>query len=239
MFASHLRLISLRACLQSWRRPSAQAVRHFHPEFTNNQLKATEKEYESPAGLKSKYDLFKDEDSQEIFDVEEEKLKYMEQESVEVPDTRYQGLNLDHGVSGVFDIKDLVHVLHKENAKDIFVCRVPKEYKYVDYMVIVTGRSYRHMLAISTFVRKLFKIKRVSGEIIPKIEGEKSREWMALDLGNIALHVFSEDARLEYNLESLWAIGREFDTESNQPKDALVELYEKHSLYLHDLNPKI
>lgn len=94
------------------------------------------------------------------------------------------------------------------------------------------------MLAISTFVRKLFKIKRNSGEVIPKIEGERSKEWMALDLGNIALHVFSEDARLEYNLESLWAIGREFDTESNKPQDALVELYEKHSLYLQDLNPK-
>lgn len=94
------------------------------------------------------------------------------------------------------------------------------------------------MLAISTFVRKLFKIKRNSGEIIPKIEGEKSRDWMALDLGNIALHVFSETTRLEYNLESLWAIGKEFDTESNKPKDALVELYERHSIYLQDLNPK-
>lgn len=94
------------------------------------------------------------------------------------------------------------------------------------------------MLAISTFVRKLFKIKRNSAEIIPKIEGEKSRDWMALDLGNIALHVFSEEARLEYNLESLWAVGREFDTECNKPKDAFVELYEKHSIYLQDLNPK-
>lgn len=94
------------------------------------------------------------------------------------------------------------------------------------------------MLAISTFVRKLFKIKRDSGEVIPKIEGEKSRQWMALDLGNIALHVFSEDARLEYNLESLWAVGREFDTESNKPKDALEEIYERHSVYLQDLTPK-
>lgn len=94
------------------------------------------------------------------------------------------------------------------------------------------------MLAIATFVRKLFKIKRNSGEIIPKIEGEKSRKWMALDLGNIALHVFSEDTRLEYNLESLWAIGKEFDTESNKPNDAFVELFERHSIYLQDLNPK-
>lgn len=95
-----LRSISRRACLQkrqSWRQPIA---RHVHPEFTNskNQQKQPEEkvDYESsPAGLKSKYEIFKDEDSQEIFDVEEEKRKYREQEKVEVPDTRYQGLNLD------------------------------------------------------------------------------------------------------------------------------------------------
>lgn len=48
-------------------------------------------------------------------------------------------LPLPDGVAGVFDIKDLVEVLRKENAKDIFVCRVPKEFKYVDFMVVVTG----------------------------------------------------------------------------------------------------
>lgn len=173
----NLRTIS-RICLQRWRtidsssiptvanRTSIQSARHFHPEFTNNKSKPTEEnvDYESsPAGLKSKYNLFKDEDSEEIFDVEEEKRKYREQETLEVPDTRYQGLNLDRkylchsmeilfreifldGVSGVFDIKDLVHVLLKENAKDIFVCKVPEEYKYVDYMVVVTGMVFEFVV---------------------------------------------------------------------------------------------
>lgn len=148
--------ISRRTCLQSLRTP---LTRHFHPEFTNPPKHVEEKVVPeaSPAGLKSKYEIFRDEDSQEIFDVEEEKRKYQEQANLEVPDTRYEGLNLERelhyfiflakflksvlgGISAVFEIEDLVHVLRKENAKDIFVCKVPKEFKYVDYMVIVTGR---------------------------------------------------------------------------------------------------
>lgn len=86
--------ISRRACLQSWRKP---LTRHFHPEITNTPKQTEEKVVpeSSPAGLKSKFEIFRDEDSLEIFDVEEEKRKYQEQESLEVPDTRYEGLNLE------------------------------------------------------------------------------------------------------------------------------------------------
>lgn len=86
---------------------------------------------------------------------------------------------------GVFDIEDLVDVLERDNARQIFVATVPKEYSYVDYIVVVTGRSSKHMLALATFVRKLFKLKKHKYDHIPKIEGENSKDWMALDLGNV------------------------------------------------------
>lgn len=89
------------------------------------------------------------------------------------------------GVNGVFDIEDLVEVLQRDNARHIFVASVPKEYSYVDYIVVVTGKSPRHMIALATFVRKLFKLKKSKRDHIPKIEGENSKSWMALDLGNV------------------------------------------------------
>jgi ribosome silencing factor RsfS/YbeB/iojap len=108
----------------------------------------------------------------------------------------------------------------------------------VDFMCIVSGRSHRHMLAMAEFVRKVFKLKRASSDILPKIEGEKSKEWMAIDLGNIALHIFSPATRKVYDLESLWTLGAEFDSKSNEPEGPLIELYERHSRYLDDLKPK-
>lgn len=141
------------------------------------------------------------------------------------------------GRTGVFEVEDLVTVLRLNNAENIFVCSVPKEVKYVDYICIVTGMSFRHMKGMAEFVRKIYKMKRNPTDIIPKIEGENSRDWMALDLGNIALHIFSETAREQYDLESLWAVGAKYDRECNKPDEPLVELFERHSVYLNDLKP--
>lgn len=60
---------------------------------------------------------------------------------------------------------------------------VPPEMSYVDYIVVVTGKSHKHMKALATFVRKVYKIKKHKEDSIPKIEGENSKDWIALDLG--------------------------------------------------------
>lgn len=88
------------------------------------------------------------------------------------------------GITGVFDIEDLVVLLERDKAKNIFVASVPKEYAYVDYIVVATGKSQKHMSALATFIRKVYKLKKHETDKIPKIEGEQSKEWIAIDLGN-------------------------------------------------------
>lgn len=89
------------------------------------------------------------------------------------------------GINGVYEIEDLIEVLRRDNARQIFVATVPKEYSYVDYIVVVSGKTQRHMNALATFVRKIFKMKKLKSDSIPKIEGENSKDWIALDLGNL------------------------------------------------------
>lgn len=102
-------------------------------------------------------------------------------------------------------------VLRKENAIDLCVIKIPKEHAYVDYMCIVTGSSYRHMLGMASFVRRIYKSKRHPNDPIPRIEGKDCTNWMAMDLGNIALHIFSKTARNTYNLEILWTLGSDYE----------------------------
>uniref|UniRef100_T1PJN6 Mitochondrial assembly of ribosomal large subunit protein 1 n=1 Tax=Musca domestica TaxID=7370 RepID=T1PJN6_MUSDO len=232
-------------------RLSVPVLRYFHDEFTKPELKReTDKKQEKltsdyeteqtvlTGAMRHKFKEFREEESPEILDVVEERERYQTQdEPDDLYSDAYLGLNLKRGVHGVFDVEDLVDVLRKESAEDIFVCSVPKDLKYVDHMVICSGRSYRHMLATAEFVRRVFKMKRQKGDVLPKIEGEKSRDWMAMDLGNIALHIFSPKARETYDLESLWAIGVEYDREYNKPQDPLVELFERHSTLLADIKP--
>lgn len=62
---------------------------------------------------------------------------------------------------------------------------MPPDKKYVDYICIVSGKSQRHMLAIAEFVRRVYKKKCDIYDSVPKIEGESSKDWIALDLGKL------------------------------------------------------
>lgn len=137
----------------------------------------------------------------------------------------------------MFEIDDLVEILRRDIAEDIFVCKIPVEYKYVDYMCIVTARSTRHMKAIIEFVLKMYKLKRSKKDQMPRVEGKTSTEWIAMDLGNIAFHVFSQEAREKYDLETLWSAGWQFDDEFNKPADPLLEMFQRSSQFLNDLTP--
>ncbi|KAH8239187.1 hypothetical protein KR032_001565 [Drosophila birchii] len=217
-------------------RLSVPVLRCFHHEFSKPEPKApAAKTGEKPTNpfqnvpggvVQSKYKIFRDDEATEIFDVEE--ARHQEQQLPSERDEQqdqYYGLNLKRGVRGVFDVEDLVELLRKENVDDIFVCYVPEELKYVDHLVVCSGRSYRHMLSTAEFVRRMFKIKRNKSDILPRIEGDKSRDWMAMDLGNIALHIFSPKAREEYDLESLWAIGSQYDRESQKPHNPYGDIF--------------
>ena len=87
------------------------------------------------------------------------------------------------GTTGVFDINELVNVLRMENAFDIVVISVPAERQYVDYLTIVSGKSTKHIWALTEFIRGLYKRKRYEHETIPILEGDKNCEWLAMDLG--------------------------------------------------------
>lgn len=130
-------------------------------------------------------------------------------------------------MNGVFEIEDLVDVLRKEGARDLCVIKMPADLKYVDYFCLVDGFSYRHMVGMANFVRKCYKMKRNSGEKIPKIEGETSKDWIAMDMGNIALHIFTKQSRKYYDLESLWCLGEEYEKRIKdfKSKDQLYQKY--------------
>ncbi|CAD6241315.1 GSCOCG00002642001-RA-CDS [Cotesia congregata] len=220
------------------------ATRYFadtkEPKLAESELKTDEATKLSPSpGLQTGHQVFRDEDSEVIFDVEEEmkKIDFQKITELEQEIDPFAGINLKHGVTGVYDIEDLVDLLKKEKAKDVFVVSVSKELGYGDYIVVTTGKSLKHMSALATVVRKVYKLKRYSTDIIPKIEGEKCKDWMAIDLGNIVLHIFSKTAREDYDLETLWALGSKYDKRTNDQKEMSLEFEEKYKQFLDSLQP--
>lgn len=222
-------------------------IRLFNKNIINHNQRFFHEDFNNPDDIRKKlaplkkFQVYRDSEAQIILDVEEERqvLEKQQLEQAEMPKQPSIDLDitLERGLTGVIEIEELVKILHKDNGIDICVCKMPDDLKYVNHICIVTGRSYRHMLGMAEYVRRIFKLKRHKGDILPKIEGENSKDWIAMDLGNIALHIFSPGARHAYDIEQLWALGSQYDEASNQ-KDEGLAMLEKYSIYLDDLKPK-
>nr|SVE75288.1 EOG090X0AI9 [Daphnia dolichocephala] len=146
-----------------------------------------------------------------------------DQETVEEFD-EFQGITLQRGTTGIFDIEEFVEILGQQKLENIVVIAIPPQLNYVDYMVITTGKSPRQMTAIAEFLRKISKRRCLSSDPLPVVEGKNNKDWIALDLGNIALHIFSSQFRKIYDLETLWTCGAEFDDLSNEKDDFLTTI---------------
>ncbi|XP_052812513.1 uncharacterized protein LOC128240065 isoform X2 [Mya arenaria] len=126
---------------------------------------------------------------------------------------------LTRGKSGVFDIEELITLLVSINAKDHVTIRIPPVYSFSDYMVIVSAKSKRHLKAMTEDLKWTYKQKRGLGDRrYLRVEGADS-DWVAMDIGNIIVHMFMPDEREKYDLETLWTVGAEFDPQCTVERD--------------------
>jgi ribosome-associated protein len=70
-----------------------------------------------------------------------------------------------------------------------------------DTMVVASGRSDRHVRAIAGAVVE--QVKKAGYRPLG-VEGERSGEWVLVDLADLVVHVMLPRVREFYNLEKLW-----------------------------------
>jgi len=87
--------------------------------------------------------------------------------------------------------------------KDITILDLRKiESAVTDYFVICTGNSNTQVSAIANSIEKTVRNK---GKDRPwHVEGKENSLWVLLDYIQIVVHVFQQDVREYYDLESLW-----------------------------------
>ena len=104
----------------------------------------------------------------------------------------------------------VVGILEDMKANDIVKIDVRHLTSITDAMIIASGRSDRHVRAIS---EALVERCKAAGIQPLGIEGMESGEWVLIDLADAIVHVMLPRTRSFYEIEKLWDIA--------QPREAV------------------
>lgn len=92
--------------------------------------------------------------------------------------------------------------LDDSKAEDIVTLDIAKKSSLGDHMVIVSGRSHRHVGAIADHL--LRDLKQASARS-STVEGLNTCDWVLIDAGDVIIHIFRPEVRGFYNLEKMWS----------------------------------
>ncbi len=79
---------------------------------------------------------------------------------------------------------------------------------FTDYFLICSGTSNRQVQAICDSVEEQLGQRRWNPT---HVEGRGLAEWVLMDYGDFIVHIFTERARLFYDLERLWRTAKRTD----------------------------
>lgn len=93
--------------------------------------------------------------------------------------------------------------MQDKKAKDIVVMDLRGlEGASSDFLVLSTGTSPTHVRSIKESVQKA--VFKATQEHCKNVEGTEEAEWVLMDYFNVVVHVFQQEKRDFYGLETLW-----------------------------------
>lgn len=97
--------------------------------------------------------------------------------------------------------KNVCQILSDHKAEDIISIDLKGKTEVADYYVVASGRSMTHTRALIEHVE--YEIDKLGIAPIRR-EGVREGRWAVLDYGDVIVHIFNDESRLFYHLESLW-----------------------------------
>jgi ribosome-associated protein len=73
---------------------------------------------------------------------------------------------------------------------------------YADYIIVLSGRSDRHVQAVADAV--IDAVKKGLGRPAIGVEGLREGQWVLIDFGAVVVHVFYHPVRDFYDLVGMW-----------------------------------
>ena len=95
----------------------------------------------------------------------------------------------------------VVEALEDVKGYDIQVFNTAKLPSMFERVVIASGDSNRQVKALADRVQERV---RENGGRVYGVEGERSGDWVLVDLGDVVVHIMHPAVRGFYNLEEIW-----------------------------------
>jgi ribosome-associated protein len=99
-------------------------------------------------------------------------------------------------------VRRIAGIVDDKKGEDIVALDVRELVGYTDYLLIATARNERQAKAIHDEVH--LRLKRDTGMLPARTEGEAEGRWVLVDYLDCVLHVMVPEMRDRYRLERLW-----------------------------------
>lgn len=101
-------------------------------------------------------------------------------------------------------IKQIIEGIQEKKGKEIVVVDMLELGNSIcDYFVICQGNSPNQVSAITGSIEDV--VRENCGKKPYAIDGLRNAQWVAMDYGDILVHIFLPDVRRFYDIEHLWA----------------------------------
>jgi ribosome-associated protein len=109
------------------------------------------------------------------------------------------------------EVRWAIEAAQDKKAQHVTVLDLNELSAFAQYFVVCSGESTPQLEAISDAIEERLASH---GLKLAHREGRNGAEWVLLDYGRVVIHIFSERARLYYDLERLWRAAPRTDVPS-------------------------
>ncbi len=92
-------------------------------------------------------------------------------------------------------LNNILETINRNLVHNISIYDASKSHLFCDYVIVSTALSERQMQAAINYLRQEYHIRGI----------ENGKTWTLIDLGDIIIHIFSEEDRLNYGLDRLYS----------------------------------
>ncbi len=92
--------------------------------------------------------------------------------------------------------------LDEKQGENVVVMDVTGMSSVTDMTLVVSARGVKHAQALSDHILDMAAQNKIE---FLTIEGQKTGEWVLVDLNDVLIHVFISELRDFYNIEGMWS----------------------------------